>query len=152
MTYLDKEEYEKLLNMSPIACIDSWVDFGDKNTVVVRRGVDPLYGHYAPPGGRIRKGESLDWARKRILKTEVGLDAPMDAELIGAYSIDHGFRHDIILAYYNEIEKQDVRLNSSQSLGYDIVDMDLLFSSPMVDDIHKKQLEDLYEVVFDGRR
>ncbi len=120
MTYLSGKEYEKLLQMAPIPCIDLWLEVDEMEFILVRRNVPPYKGYWAPPGGRIRKGESLERARKRIAKTEVGVDIPIESDLLGVYSIDFGWRHDIVLSYYINLKDSDndIKLDYSQSSEY----------------------------------
>lgn len=53
--------------------------------VLIRRKLDPLAGYWAPPGGYVERGESLEDAVVREAREESGLEVVVD-ELIGVYS------------------------------------------------------------------
>lgn len=64
--------------------------------VLIRRKLDPLAGYWAPPGGYVELGESLEDAVVREAHEETGLEIAVDG-LVGAYS-QAGVRA-LILAY-----------------------------------------------------
>lgn len=64
--------------------------------VLIRRKLEPLAGYWAPPGGYVELGESLEEAVVREASEESGLDVVVDG-LVGAYS-QTGIRA-VILAY-----------------------------------------------------
>lgn len=53
--------------------------------VLIRRKLDPLAGYWAPPGGYVELGESLEEAVVREAREETGLEVSVDG-LIGVYS------------------------------------------------------------------
>ncbi|HJV25790.1 MAG TPA: NUDIX hydrolase [Aromatoleum sp.] len=53
--------------------------------VLIRRKLDPLGGYWAPPGGYVEMGESLEDAVVREANEETGLQVAVDG-LIGVYS------------------------------------------------------------------
>ncbi|MCC4114608.1 NUDIX hydrolase [Aromatoleum toluclasticum] len=53
--------------------------------VLIRRNLDPLAGYWAPPGGYVELGESLEGAVVREAREETGLEVAVDG-LIGVYS------------------------------------------------------------------
>lgn len=64
--------------------------------VLIRRKLDPLAGYWAPPGGYVELGESLEEAVIREAREESGLEVAVDG-LLGVYS-QAGVRA-VILAY-----------------------------------------------------
>ncbi|BAL27022.1 NUDIX domain-containing protein [Azoarcus sp. KH32C] len=57
----------------------------DGKLVLIRRNLDPLAGYWAPPGGYVELGESLEEAVIREAHEETGLEVVVDG-LIGVYS------------------------------------------------------------------
>ncbi len=64
--------------------------------VLIRRNCEPLAGYWAPPGGYVELGESLEDAVVREAREETGLEIAVDG-LVGAFS-QAGVRA-LILAY-----------------------------------------------------
>ncbi|NMG53781.1 NUDIX hydrolase [Aromatoleum aromaticum] len=64
--------------------------------VLIRRKLEPLAGYWAPPGGYVELGESLEEAVVREAREESGLEVVVDG-FVGAYS-QTGVRA-VILAY-----------------------------------------------------
>ncbi|NMG75160.1 NUDIX hydrolase [Aromatoleum diolicum] len=56
-----------------------------EHLVLIRRKLDPLSGYWAPPGGYVELGESLEDAVVREAREESGLEVAVDG-LIGVYS------------------------------------------------------------------
>lgn len=57
----------------------------DEKLVLIRRGLDPLGGYWAPPGGYVECGESVPEAVVREVGEETALAIAVDG-LIGVYS------------------------------------------------------------------
>lgn len=69
-------------NPAPVAL--AVINHGGK-LLLVRRALQPLAGYWAPPGGYVECGESLQEAAIREVREETALDIRIDG-LIGAYS------------------------------------------------------------------
>lgn len=79
----------------PAPVVLAVIEHADK-LVLIRRNLDPLGGYWAPPGGYVEQGESLEEAVVREAREETGLEVAVDG-LIGVYS-QAGVRA-VILAY-----------------------------------------------------
>ena len=79
----------------PAPVVLAIIDHAD-HLVMIRRRLAPLAGYWAPPGGYVELGESLEDAVIREAREETGLDVVVDG-FVGAYS-QTGARA-LILAY-----------------------------------------------------
>lgn len=50
--------------------------FADEKLLLIRRGIEPYRGRWAPPGGYVEAGESAEAAAARELKEEAGIEVP----------------------------------------------------------------------------
>jgi len=57
----------------------------DDRIVLLRRGIEPAYGHWVFPGGFVNRGETVEQAGIREAKEEVNLDVRIQ-ELLNVYS------------------------------------------------------------------
>jgi ADP-ribose pyrophosphatase YjhB (NUDIX family) len=75
MTFIPKEQYEQILQLIPICCVDLAIVHDDK-LLIVQRGESETWGClWWIVGGRVHIGESWHDAVKRKARDEVGLDA-----------------------------------------------------------------------------
>lgn len=77
----------------------------------MRRKNQPVLGEWWFPGGRIRKGESLDEALYREAEEETGLEIS-SYKLINVYSRVFPERHDITIAYLCKCKEGKITLDS----------------------------------------
>lgn len=91
---LSTEDFLSVVRLAPLLAIDLILTAPDGAVLVGRRRNRPARGSWFVPGGRIRKGESLDEAFRRIVTEELGDHAGIlagisgqraDATLIGVY-------------------------------------------------------------------
>jgi colanic acid biosynthesis protein WcaH len=71
--FIPQEEYDKILSMMPILCVDLMILFNGK-CLLLKRKNEPAKGQYWFPGGRICKMETIKEAVLRKAKEEVNLD------------------------------------------------------------------------------
>jgi len=84
--YIPEPEYQKIIGITPIFCIDYLIKSLDrKSFLLLKRKEEPLKGEWWFPGGRMQIRESFECAQKRILKREIGVNLPLEGqpELIG---------------------------------------------------------------------
>ena len=117
--FLSKGDFKNAVSIVPIIAIDICI-INNKKILLGYRKNPPAINHYFVPGGRIRKGETIEAAFKRILFDELGgiLKSEFDIlkNLIGIYQhfYEDNFlgnkefdSHYVVLAFklaFNEIE------------------------------------------------
>lgn len=87
---LSREDFLSVVRHTPLVSIDLVLTAPDGSVLVGRRCNRPAQGSWFVPGGRIRKGETLDDAFRRILLAELGEAmrvsmARAEAEWLGVY-------------------------------------------------------------------
>jgi colanic acid biosynthesis protein WcaH len=97
----------------PIASVEAVIT-RDKGLLFLRRENPPAKGEWWLPGGRIRKGESLERALRREVKEETGLEVT-SSQLVNVYSRVFPERHDITIVYLCKCTKGNVKLNDEHS-------------------------------------
>ena len=70
--FLKDEQFENIIKYAPVIAIDLCVVDSSKKLLTGKRLNAPAKGFYFVPGGRVRKNESIDQARSRLLKNELG--------------------------------------------------------------------------------
>lgn len=104
-----------VVSLAPLASIDLVIVDAERRVLVGRRVNEPAKGTWFVPGGRIRKGETLDEAFSRIARNELGLRKSRreDAHFVGAYTHlyetnfaekDDVSTHYVVLAYLVEVD------------------------------------------------
>lgn len=88
MNYLPDEEYARIYNQVPRACVDVMVTDHRNFLLLSRRKIPPFAGFWHLPGGRIRFKESVPDAAKRITLAETGLTL-IGMEIVGSIDILH---------------------------------------------------------------
>ena len=69
--FLSSEDFKNIVSKVPIVAIDICI-LDNKKILLGYRKNPPAINHYFVPGGRIRKGETIEVAFKRILFEELG--------------------------------------------------------------------------------
>ena len=71
--FIPENDYNKILSMMPILCVDLIIFFDGKYLLLKRKN-KPAKGQYWFPGGRVYKMETIKEAALRKAKEEVNLD------------------------------------------------------------------------------
>ena len=74
---ISSEEYKKILEVLPIACVDLLI-INNNKCLLLKRDNDPAKGQYWFPGGRINKSELIKDAALRKAKEETNLDCKFE--------------------------------------------------------------------------
>jgi len=105
--------YELITDFIPIASVEAIISKGN-SLLFLRRKNSPAKGQWWFPGGRIRKGETLEEALYREVKEETGLEV-IKSELVNVYSRIFDERHDITIAYYCKCKPDKIKLNNEHT-------------------------------------
>jgi colanic acid biosynthesis protein WcaH len=105
--------YNQIVELLPIASAEALIVISNK-LLFLKRKNEPAKGQWWFPGGRIRKGESIEEALKREVREETGLEISI-VRLIDVYSRIFPERHDITIAYLCKCEEGNVVLNEEHS-------------------------------------
>ena len=105
--------YGQIVKRLPIVSVEALIVV-DGALLLVRRNNEPVKGEWWFPGGRIRKGESLEEALRREIVEETGLELD-DFELFNVYSRVFPERHDIAIAFLCRCKQGRVKLNREHS-------------------------------------
>jgi len=105
--------YELITDSIPIASVEAIIS-KDNSLLFLRRKNSPAKGQWWFPGGRIRKGETLEEALYREVKEETGLQV-IKSKLINVYSRIFDERHDITIAYLCKCKGNKIILNNEHT-------------------------------------
>ncbi len=84
---LTNEEFLAVIAKVPLVSIDLAVRDSERRLLLGLRTNEPARGFWFVPGGRIRKGETLDEAYARISINELGVETPRaHAQLLGVFT------------------------------------------------------------------
>jgi colanic acid biosynthesis protein WcaH len=111
--YISSVLYDQMIKCMPIVSVEALIVM-DEGLLFLRRNNQPAKGEWWFPGGRIRKGESLQQALRREVKEETGLEIS-SYKLINVYSRVFPKRHDITIAYLCKCKEDKVALNNEHS-------------------------------------
>ena len=73
-TWLEKEDYQKMLRSMPVVSIDLIINDEDGRILLGKRNNRPAANHWFVPGGRLFKGEDIPAAVRRISSQELGTE------------------------------------------------------------------------------
>ncbi len=84
--FLPREVFLQVITHAPLVSMDLLATDSEGRTLVGRRVNPPAAETWFAPGGRVRKGETLDAAFLRLTKAELGVALPRSAgRLIGVF-------------------------------------------------------------------
>jgi len=75
--WIPEKEYKKIFNLVPRVTVDLVIFNRRKEVLLSKRDIPPRKGYWHLPGGRVRKGERISQAAKRIAKDETGLEVKL---------------------------------------------------------------------------
>ncbi|QXH37625.1 GDP-mannose mannosyl hydrolase [Pseudomonas muyukensis] len=112
---LGAAEFRTVVEHAPLVAMDLIV-LNDRGEVLLGRRLNrPAQGFWFTPGGRIRKGESLDDAFLRISRDELGVSVPRaDVRLLGVFEhfyADSAFAEDIASGTHYVVLAHQLRLD-----------------------------------------
>ena len=105
--------YKEIVKWMPIPSVEAIIVRNGK-LLLLRRKYDPAKGQWWFPGGRIRKGESIEEALFREVEEETGLTVT-NYRLVNVYSRIFPERHDITIVFLCECDEGEVKLNDEHS-------------------------------------
>jgi len=105
--------YELITDSIPIPSVEAIIS-KDNSLLFLRRQNSPAKGQWWFPGGRIRKGETLEEALYREVKEETGLQV-IKSKLVNVYSRIFDERHDITIAYLCKCKGDKIILNNEHT-------------------------------------
>lgn len=76
MNNIPQAEYDRVIELIPIVCVDIAVEYENRILLIKRRN-EPAAGQWWLPGGRLYKGEDLGDCALRKAKEEVGLECAL---------------------------------------------------------------------------
>ena len=105
--------YELILDVLPIASVEAIIS-KDDSLLFLRRQNSPAKEQWWFPGGRVRKGETLEETLYREVKEETDLEV-IESELVNVYSRIFDTRHDISIVYLCVCKGYKIILNDEHS-------------------------------------
>ncbi len=140
--WLEPEDFDSIVRLTPLVAIDLLVRSPDKRILVGRRKSEPAKGSLFVPGGRITKNETLAAAFRRVSLAELGIEKRIEeARFLGVYehlyATNHHERpgfgtHYVVLAYELVSPIQDLPLPKDQHEEFAWLTEAELLHSPQV--------------------
>jgi colanic acid biosynthesis protein WcaH len=125
---LEHNEFIRVVKNTPLVALDLVIRSEDNELLMGMRINEPAAGSWFVPGGRIRKGESIEDAFLRITETELGKHYSIDqARLLGAFTHKYqtNFAHEpgisthyVVLAYELQVDVDHEQLPMEQHSEY----------------------------------
>ena len=139
---LSDENFAQVIRFAPLVSIDIIIRNPRGAIMLGLRNNEPAKGYYFVPGGRIRKGETLHKAFRRILKSETGHYGRLeDQRFLGVYehfypnnrsgNADFG-THYVVLAYQLDWPSDTLAVRDEQHSKFEWMTPEYLVHSPRV--------------------
>ena len=98
---LSSTDFKTIVKSTPLVSIDLIVRDREGNVLLGKRTNRPAQGFWFVPGGRVLKDESFEYAFKRLIKEELGIDT-VDSIFKGIYQhfYDNNFSEDDFTTHY----------------------------------------------------
>lgn len=147
------EEFKTVVEYTPLVSIDIITMFQDK-ILLGKRVNKPALGYYFTTGGIVRKNESFQEAKKRIVKNELGIELNQKLKFIGIFEhfyndsifddvSTHYVNHGYLLKLYSEL----INLPKEQHSEYKWFSIEELLNSNEVHKYVKDYFKDLNLIV-----
>lgn len=104
-------EYDRILRLMPIVCVDVAIEYNDAILLIKRRD-EPAAGQWWLPGGRLYKGEELRACALRKAREETGLDC-REGPVIYYASTDFGSVHSVNFCFLLYARDDQVKLDDT---------------------------------------
>jgi len=111
--WIEDKYYKIILEWMPIPTVDGIITF-EGNFLLLKRNNPPVKGEWWVPGGRVRKGESLEEAVSREVFEETGLECEIIRQ-VGVINLVFPECHTISIYYLVEAKNSNVKLNEEHS-------------------------------------
>ena len=111
--WIEDKYYKMIKEWMPIPTVDGIITFKGK-FLLLKRNNSPVKGEWWLPGGRVRKGETLEEAVKREVLEETGLKC-RSIHQVGVINQIFPEVHTISIYYLVEAENSNVKLNDEHS-------------------------------------
>jgi colanic acid biosynthesis protein WcaH len=108
---IPQPEYNLILELVPIVCVDVAINCAGKILLVKRRD-EPAMGEWWLPGGRLYKREGLETCAFRKAMEEVGLECRI-GQMIHYASTNFGSIHSVNFVYLLYTKQNDVKLDDT---------------------------------------
>lgn len=105
--------YDQIVRSIPISSVEAIIP-KNNSLLFLKRNNSPARGRWWFPGGRIRKGETLEEALYREVNEETGLEL-IESKFVNVYSRIFDERHDITIAYLCKCKEDKIVLNDEHS-------------------------------------
>ena len=98
---LSSADFKTIVKSTPLVSIDLIVRDSEGSVLLGKRTNRPAQGFWFVPGGRVLKDESFDYAFKRLIKEELGLNS-VESKFKGIYQhfYDDNFSEDDFTTHY----------------------------------------------------
>ncbi len=111
--WIEDKDYQRILEWMPIPTVDAIITFEGKFLLLKRKN-PPVKGEWWLPGGRVRRGEALEYAVRREVREETGLVCRIIRQ-VGVINQVFPECHTISVYYLVEVASAHVKLNEEHS-------------------------------------
>ena len=87
MNWLPLRTYRHVAACVPLLCVDGIIGH-EGRFLLLKRRIPPYQNRWWVPGGRVRKGERLTDAFRRIMRSEIGVTLS-EFTFVGIYEVSH---------------------------------------------------------------